>query len=131
MTEPRNFDWQNIYKNMKVTEKKELSTCINLNETSEKTIIEDTMETNLPQQFSLMIPVSDDFIGKFDFEARIVPKKNEYGHEEKNVKCIELRMTNARQVLKERMKSIAEQIPAEVPKYYGRMDVHLGEGKWA
>ncbi len=118
-------------RNMKVTEKKEIASTINLNETSEKTVIEETEETNLPTRFSLIIPVSDDFAGKFDFEAKVVPARDRYDNEEKNKKAIELRIINARQVLRARMESIVAQIPAEVPRYYGRMDVRVGSGEWA
>lgn len=118
-------------RDMKVTEKKAISSSINLSETGETTVMEESMDTNLPQRFSLMIPVSDNFVGKFDFEAKVVNAKDRYGNEDKIKKCIELRMTNARQVLSARMESIVAQIPAEVPKYYGRMDVRVGEGRWA
>ena len=118
-------------RNMKVTEKKEVASTINLNETSEKTVIEESEETNLPTRFSLTIPVSDDFAGKFDFEAKVVPARDRYDNEDKNKKAIELRVINARQVLRARMESIVAQIPAEVPRYYGRMDVRVGTGEWA
>jgi hypothetical protein len=117
-------------RNMKVTEKNEVSESISLDTDNTKTVIEESIQTNLPKRFSLMIPVSDDFIGKFEFEARVAPAKNRYGDEEKNKKVIELRVTNARQVLRARMSDIVSRLPRELPKYYGRMDVRVSEGRW-
>lgn len=117
-------------KNMKVVERKEQSENISLGEDVVKTTIEESTQTNIPKRFSILIPVSDDFVGKFEFEANVVAAKNKYGNEEQNKKAIELRVVNARTVLKQRMESILAQLPAEIPKYYGRMDVRVNEGKW-
>lgn len=117
-------------KNMKVVERKEQSENISLGEDVVKTTIEESTQTNIPKRFSILIPVSDDFVGKFEFEANVVAAKNKYGNEEQNKKAIELRVVNARAVLKQRMESILAQLPAEIPKYYGRMDVRVNEGKW-
>lgn len=117
-------------RNMKITERKEQSDVISIDGDSNKMVLEETTSTNIPKQFSCMIPVSDDFVGKFEFEAKVAPKRNEYGHEEANKKVIELRVINARQVLKQRMESIVSDLPKEIPKYYGRMDVRVNEGTW-
>lgn len=117
-------------RNMKVSERNEQTESISLDEDSSKMIIEESMQTNLPKHFTLIIPISDDFSGKFDFEAQVVKKKNKYGDEEANKKAIELRMVNARAVLKQRMESVLSKLPTEIPRYYGRMDVRVNEGKW-
>lgn len=117
-------------RNMKVTERKELSDTISIDGDSTKMVVEETATTNIPKQFSCMIPVSDDFVGKFEFEAKVAPKKDRYGNDEANKKVIELRVINARQVLKQRMECVVARLPKEIPKYYGRMDVRVNEGKW-
>jgi hypothetical protein len=117
-------------KNMKVLERKEQNESISLDEDSSKMVVEESMQTNLPSRFNLMIPVSDDFVGKFEFEAKVVKKKKEYGGYEENKKAIELRVVNARVVLKQRMESIIKQLPQDIPKYYGSMNVRVGQGGW-
>jgi hypothetical protein len=117
-------------RNMKVSERKEQHESINLDDDGSKMVLEETMQTNLPKQFTLLIPVSEDFVGKFEFEARVVPKKDRYGNDEQNKKAIELRVVNARKVLRARMESVVAMLPKEIPKYYGRMDTRVSEGKW-
>jgi hypothetical protein len=113
-------------KNMKLLERKTQEDVINLDENSTKMVIEESSQTNIPKKFSLQIPLSENYIGKFEFEAHVAKKKNRFGNEEPNKNVIVLRCLNGRQVLRDRMIQILNQLPKEIPKYYGKMIISGG-----
>lgn len=113
-------------RNMKVSERKKQEDSISLDEDTTKMVYEESLSTNIPKRFSLMLPVSEEYIGKFEFEAQVAKKKDRYGSEDPHKKVIELRCLNGQQVLRDRMTQILNQLPPEIPKYYGRMLVSGG-----
>lgn len=113
-------------KNMKVQERRKQEDTISLDDDSSKMVVEESLQTNIPKRFSLMIPVSDDYLGKFEFEAKVAKKKDSYGREDQHKKVIVLRCLNARQVLRDRMEQVLRMLPQEIPRYYGKMVVSGG-----
>ena len=103
-------------------------------ETSEERLLDDESEneervermvqtTNVPTHFSAMFPISEGFEAELAFETKVY-KEREYGGKGKVV--VEVRCINARQVLRSMMEGILTQLPPDVPRYYGRLDVEGG-----
>ena len=116
-------------KNMKVLERRLQEDSIDLDESKQRMVVEESFNTNLPKKFSLLIPVSEGYIGKFEFEAYVAKRKNKFGGIDEHKKVIVLRCLNARSVLRDRTEQILKQIPQEIPKYYGKMVVSAGDKK--
>ncbi len=118
-------------KNMQVTEKKTHDTeMLSLDNDDERTIMEETTVTNIPRQFSIDLPVSENYIGKFQFEVSVVSIKDNYDRDTKK-KGMLLRCINARSVLRDMMQQITSRLPKEIPLYYGALSLEAHEkSKW-
>lgn len=90
-----------------------------------KTIIEERTKTTMPRRFAVEIPVCPFYRGRFEFEARLVQKRNRYGEPE-NKMAIELRCLNARAVLRDMIQTVLSQLPPGIPRYYGAMEIEQG-----
>lgn len=110
-------------KKLRVTEKREeKSEMLDLEGDRSVTTEYEEKSTNLPREFTLEIPISHNFVGELHFEATVKKKTDTYGHEKKG-KIIEVRCTNAREVLRDMMKNIVNQLPENIPRYYGALRV--------
>ena len=115
---------QDAIKNLKVTERKSTSTeMINLeDDDSYRSVEEQVQDTNLPSRFSAAMPLFGNVIADLEFEARVVPAKDKYGHDTTGPKkAIQVRCVNAREALREAMATVLAGLPPEIPTYYGRM----------
>lgn len=115
-------------RNMKVTESKvESSEMLSLDDDNNvRTMAEETKTTNIPRQFKALMPLFGGYKVELDLEARVTKKQDGYGHEkDKNV--IEIRCTNAREVIKQVMEEIVSQFPEKIPRYYGKTDIYVRE----
>ena len=111
-------------KNMRLTKKKiEHSEMIDLDDDHSKTIIEKEKSTNVPKEFTATLPFFENFNGILNFEVVVTKKKNEYGRRE-NKPTLELRVTNAREVIRDVMKNVMALFPANIPKYYGKTELN-------
>ena len=103
---------------------------LDLDGESTKTTIEESIKTSVPKKFSIMMPLIYNLEGKeiisanLDFEVAIDKKKDDYGHK-MNQSVFVMRCTNARKALQGMMQQILEQIPAEIPKYYGARSIEM------
>lgn len=106
-------------KNIKMRQTKVESETISLDDESQKSVVEENMQTNIPKRFKLMMRITRDFSCEVDFAASVVEGKDEW--ERKKGKQIELRVMNYRQVLRASMENYLAALPAEIPKIYGSM----------
>jgi len=79
--------------------------------------------TNIPKKFDARLPLFDGYDANLQFEAKIKKKRGE----SRNI--IEIRCTNARDIIRETMKKIINDIPNDIPKYFGAMNVQNEEKK--
>lgn len=102
-------------KSLRVTQtQKSDSQLISVEDDSERTVEEESTRTNLPRQFTLNMPLAYGVRANLEFEARVVRDSYDRGKT-----TIELRCMNARKVLQDLMQGVLEQLPPDVPKYYG------------
>jgi len=86
--------------------------------------------TNVPKRFSLELPVTGGVQAALDFECEIVRLNDRYGNPTTK-RGVQLRCINARQVKKDMMQGIIDQLPAELPRYYGRIvREHRNNAQW-
>ena len=85
---------------------------------------------NIPAEFELDLPILDSLgsgtqvIIKMKFQAKVVTKKDDYGHEDpKGKKVVQLRCLNAREVLRDTMKGFLRMLPESIPRYYGKYSI--------
>ncbi len=117
-------------RNMKVSEKTTQEDTISLEDPGiTKMVIEESTHTNIPRRFGLIIPITDDYKGHFEFEATVQKKKDRYGKEDALKKVIVLRCLNPRAVLRNCMEQILAQLPPEIPCFYGKMLVGGDPGR--
>ncbi|HEX9907899.1 MAG TPA: hypothetical protein VGB78_05460 [Thermoplasmata archaeon] len=83
----------------------------------ERIMDEEKVVTNLPKKFALTMPIAHGVSANLEFDAKVV--RDNYG---KGRPTIELRCTNGRQVLQDLMQGIVGQFPADLPRYYGRLN---------
>jgi hypothetical protein len=120
----------NAIKSMKYKEKTSHDEIL-LNEGSEdvRMVTEETSSTNLPTKFAIDMVIAENFNATLEFEAKVIDL-DEYGQRGKGgKKGIQLRCTNARQVMRDLMMEIVDNLPPEIPKYYGAMEVGDEERK--
>jgi hypothetical protein len=118
-------------KNLQVIEKKaHESEMLSLDNDDSRTVIEETTNTNIPKHFSMELPVSENYIGKFDFEVGVVTLKDKYDNDT-NKKGLVLRCLNARNVLRDMMQQITSKLPKNIPLYYGALSLESNDkNKW-
>ena len=116
-------------KKLRVTQTaKQSEDMLDLEGTGSRTVLEDVEISNLPRQFSLKMPIAENFIGELQFQAELVQARDNYGHTKSGAPLqIELRCVNAREVMRDMMHQILAELPPEVPRYYGR--AHVGDPK--
>lgn len=87
-------------------------------------VVEESFQTNIPKKFTLNIPVTKDFIGKFEFETR-VERSNERNDRNSGAgnKIIYLRCINPLEVLRDNMQHVLQHLPKEIPRLYGNMEI--------
>lgn len=109
-------------KNMRVTERREeKSEMLDLSDgEATKTTMEESETTNIPRTFELDLQVTDEYTGRFRFEARVVTdtdtKKRKIG----------VRVLNGREVMQDMMKRLVLRCPQELPRMYGALAVQQG-----
>jgi hypothetical protein len=114
-------------KNMRLTKKRiEKTEMIDLADDHTKTVVEKEKSTNVPQEFTATLPFFENFNGILNFEVVVTKKKNEYGRKE-NKPTLELRVTNAREVIKDVMKNVLALFPDNIPKYYGKTELNVNK----
>lgn len=115
-------------KNLKIRETKATDEImLSLEEESTRTVEEEAKVTNLPKNFTVEMPVAEGYSASFILEAAVVQLKDEYNRAVKG-RVIELRCTNTRQIKRDLMKHMMDQLPPEIPRYYGAMRV-VKEGR--
>ncbi len=111
-------------KNLKIRETKATDEImLSLEEESTRTVEEEAKVTNLPKNFTVEMPVAEGYSASFILEAAVVQLKDEYNRLAKGGRVIELRCTNTRQIKRDLMKHMMDQLPPEIPRYYGAMRV--------
>jgi len=110
---------------MRVTEKKtEDSEMLSLEDDDNvRTVTEEVKATNIPRNFKALMPLFGGFSIELDFEACVKKKQDSYGRTGKT-NVIELRVTNAREAIRQVMEEILKQFPEKIPKYYGRTEIY-------
>jgi len=82
-------------------------------------------------KYSSELPVSENYIGKFDFEVSVVTLKDKYDNDT-NKKGLVLRCLNARNVLQDMMQQITSKLPKNIPLYYGALSLESNDkNKWS
>ena len=112
---------------MRVTEKLDTSS-ISLSEDSEKEEEIITSQTSIPKEFTALMKISEGFSAEMKFRARIKKNTNEYGKPEKGY-AIFLELANARQVRRQLMASVLQELPPAVEKYYGKLEAFAEKGE--
>ncbi len=110
-------------KNLKVTHTHDQSEILLDDDESnaERTIKEEKFQSNIPKHFTVKMQITQEFWADLDFECQVTKLKDRYGNEkDKNV--IQLRVMNARQVMQDLMSTITDQLPKDIPRYYGRLN---------
>jgi hypothetical protein len=127
-------DLINNIKNMKVIDKiASSSEMIDLgsgefDDQNIRTVEEETSITNIPNKFSLILPVIANYNAKFEFEAKIIRGEDKYGNPNRGKAVIQVKVLNAREVMRGVMYDIMSKLPKEIPKYYGRMSLKQNKG---
>lgn len=93
-----------------------------IDDDTERTFGDVTETTNVPKKFTLNLPVMEGVRADMSFEAEIVQLKDAYDRPS-NKRGIQLRCINARDVKRDLMRGILEQLPTELPQYYGRVQL--------
>lgn len=129
-----NEELMKAIRNMKITEhKSRTETMIDLNNDDNYSAQEEQVTTtNIPANFTLEVPLIENAFEQtyvsLDFEAKVVQEEDRYSNE-KGKKYIQLRCTNARQVLKQVMQEYVNRLPKTIPRYYGRLNYEsIGRG---
>lgn len=113
---------------MKITESKvRTEKMISLDDDNFSATEEQVVRSNIPTTFSLEVPLIDNGGAEkvtvtLNFEAMVTTAEERYG-ETKGKKAIQLRVTNAREVLRDLMKGYTGNLPSGIPKYYGRLSI--------
>ncbi len=121
-----NEELMKAIQNMKITEhKSRTETMIDLNNDENFSAQEEQVtSTNIPANFTLEVPLiengTEQVYVSLDFEAKVT-EEEEYGRKT-GKKYIQLRCTNARQVLKKIMQDYVNKMPKSIPRYYGRLN---------
>ena len=77
------------------------------------------LRTNLPHRFGVTLEVLPGIATTLQFEARTCALEGRYGRETGSM-GVELRCTNAREVLRRAVQGALGELPESVPRYYGR-----------
>lgn len=118
-------------KSMKLQESRKEHDTISMDDDKTTSMVEETFVTNIPKKFSLMIPVTPDFTGKFDFEATAErPSERGSRSDTPGKKMIVLRCTNPTEILRGCMQSVLEYLPPELPRLYGKMEIKDRRERW-
>jgi len=88
---------------------------------SQKNVEEIYQSTNIPKTFTASLPLFDGIVGKINFEAGVKKKDGKT--------FIELRCTNAKEVLRSTIEQVLKRLPVSIPTYYGSMRVESGNEK--
>ncbi len=107
-------------KSMRIKTVKSESETIDLDDEKKSSIVDEETSTNIPKKFKARMQISRDFQADVQFSCQVVNKKNDYGRDT-NEKCIELRVLNYRDVLRDMMDFYLRQLPDDIPKVYGTM----------
>jgi hypothetical protein len=117
-------------KNLRVVEKTETQESMidlgsgDFNDDNVRTVEEQTSITNIPTKFTIHMQVTQTFSADLAFEARVTKAKDEYGSSNKGKRVIELRVTNARDVMRGLMRETLDKLPKNVDQYYGKMPLN-------
>lgn len=105
---------QEAIKNLKVSQIATVSEQL-MDEDSDnlRSVSENQVITNLPNTFTMTLPITEGQTAEIDLEATPCKTENRGGM------GIELQCTNARQVMRELMQHVLAQLPPEIPRYYG------------
>lgn len=116
-------------KSMKLVETKtEDSIMLGEDTDDEKTVVEHRQDTNIPKKFNMRMEITPGFLADLECEAAVVSKKEGiYDAVSRGDKMIEIRCTNAREVKRDMMSMLCNQLPPEIPRYYGRYRVKGGK----
>ncbi len=127
-----NEELMKAIQNMKITEhKSRTETMIDLNNDENFSAQEEQVtSTNIPANFTLEVPLIENPLEQayvsLQFEAKVT-EEEEYGRKT-GKKYIQLRCTNARQILKQIMSDYVNRLPKSIPRYYGRLNLESIEG---
>lgn len=115
---------EDAIKNLKVSQM-ETSEEILLDEHSddERTIRENRTQTNVPNLFTVQVPLTEGYIAELVFESAVVLLKDRYGNARENKRGIQLRLTNGREVKRQLMDYLLGQLPSDYPRYYGKIAI--------
>jgi len=130
-------DLINNIKNMKVIDKiQSNSEMIDLgtgdfDDQNVRTVEEETSITNIPNKFILTLPVMANYKAEFAFEAKVIRSQDDdYHNPNKGKKVIQIKVLNAREVMRGVMYDILNKLPKDIPKYYGRMQLTEKSGRY-
>lgn len=117
-------------KNMKVVDRASSSSELidlgngEFDDANVRTVEEETSITNIPNKFKLKLPLFNNYSADFYFEAKVMrSESNSYDNPLKGKRIIQLRVVNAREVMRGVMYDILSKLPEGIPKYYGRMSL--------
>ena len=104
---------------------------LELDSNNQRTVIEETVTSNIPKSFKMRMNLAENFTGELHFQVEIARKKDRYDQPTKDF-CLVLRCTNAREVMQNMMQLIVNQLPQEIPRYYGAVQLYEGKkgGSW-
>lgn len=116
-------------KTTKITAKRvEDEEFVDLDGDSTRATVEESMSTSVPKKFTIEMPLIYNLDGtsyistKLDFDVAVSKKKDDYGRAG-NTFVFELCCMNARKALQGMMISILNELPSEIPRYYGARTV--------
>jgi hypothetical protein len=114
---------QDSIKNLRVSEKKSEQQISLSDDTDEnyRSTEENVQESNLPSTFKAKMPLFDGITAELEFEARIMAATDRYGEEKKGPKQIRMRCLNAREAIRSAMKEVLDELPKDIPRFYGKM----------
>ena len=93
-----------------------------------RTMIEESLTTNVPSSFKMRMNLAENLIGELTFQVDVAKKKDNYGNDTKDWALV-LRCVNGREVMQATMNKIIDRLPEDIPRYYGAM--RIGSGKEA
>lgn len=121
-------------KNMKVIDKIESHESLidlgtgDFDDNNVRTVEEETSITNLPNKFTLRMAITSTYSADLMFEAKVIRSQSDsYNNPNKGKRVIQLRVTNAREVMRGLMTAILDQLPQNVDKFYGKMSLKASD----
>jgi hypothetical protein len=113
--------------NMKLRETRRESDVISLDDDKTISTVEESFETNIPRKFTINIPVTPDFVGEFQFEARPEKPSERLGGSDSKQKKIALYCLNPLEIQRAAVQHVLDKMPQEIPRIYGEMKLTTRE----